>query len=756
MRYYAKRCVTPFYHGAVWLLLAPLAFQLFLTTEAKKSGAVLEEEEGRTSGELFTRRTEKHIYTIVDRIILITVCLSLSAIFAGLTIGILCMDTLTLSVIASSGKEPDRTHASKILPLRREGHVTLCTLVVSNMLMNVIVVQQLGDFMDLLCKFGYVPAFCQDSTGAPSLALFIISTLVILIFTEILPMSICKSKYSLSIAAAGCFLVRVARVIVYPVAMPLGLLLDRLVPHGAGQIYDRNELRKLMILHCEAHGERSGLATSELKLLIAAMDFQERRVGEIMKPRERVITVNVDEVITSVFIEALWTSGRSRVPVVDGTGKFCGILIVKDLLSMPLPTGDGELITVGEFVGGKSRIALTVHKDTPLPTVLKLFQHAQTQMLFVTDADNDILKKEEGMNMSIVLSRCAEYSDTNVVGIVTLEDVLETLIKGEIYDEYDRYEIVAHDYPVVGGNDVPPSLHDIPPPLPQPEQIPRANFYSYYVRRGQQTNLTEAQVWAAAYYLSRAVSSFYLWHPGYVKMLLDECGVQQFTGPFVHPEAGAHASPSGSMGSTDVPTPFPARGDAQTLYDPTPPMGRTRRHNSSLVDIGLHAGDERAVLYRSGVVSSMFTLVLGGRVEVLVKSCGFSLRRRSFEWLGEDALRLPHYVPDFDAVVLYPTCLYRIPRELYNKYNYYNNQYNRAFDNALSLGRSHDGARSRWTTSLAVSFFEERGGSEEMSPMKVEGKGVEFEPQDSVYGTFEGHRLFEKECEEMGLLNEGR
>lgn len=731
-----RRCSRAILSGVLFLLLLHVV-KLPLVAAAREHG--IEEPESSSSGGASIRKTERHIYTILDHVILILVCLSFSAIFAGLTIGILCMDTLTLSIIASSGREPDRTHASRILPLRRQGHVTLCTLIISNMLMNVIVVQQLGALTELLCKFSYISGACKDNGGAPGIALFAVSTLLILIFTEIVPMSICKSKYSLAIAAAGCSVVRVARVLVYPVAMPLGLLLDRLVPHDAGQIYDRNELRKLMILHCEAHGERSGLATSELKLLIAAMDFQERKVCDIMKPMEEVTTVRVDDVLTPCLIESLWRSGRSRIPVQETSGGYRDVLIVKDLLSMPPLIEGATPLTIGEFVNGSARTALAVHKDTPLPTVLRMFQHAETQMLFVSGTDTVSLLTDENisMSMSVTLNQCTALRDTEIIGIVTLEDVLETLIKGEIYDEYDSYDFPAHTNSVLGEREVLLDLCGVPPPFSEPAQVPRVNFYSYYVQPGSDGTLTEAQIWAVAYYLTRSVPPFYLWHPGYVKMLLDECGVDQYTFPAPVPSGEAPSNSYPPLSGTLI------AGNTEG----------TRDAPNSTNDLISRATEERAVLYRNGVESSVFTLILGGRVEVLVASCNSLLKQRSFDWLGEGALQLQRYIPDYDAVVLHPTRLYRIPRELYDRYQSFNNHYNRAFNAGLSAGRSHDGATILNVTSLEMSPIETKDHPDGAAYVDIGEEDHHPMSPESAYGTFRGARKPGSRYEEMKLLN---
>ncbi|ESS62832.1 hypothetical protein TCDM_09447 [Trypanosoma cruzi Dm28c] len=684
------------------------------------------------------RQMNKNIYQVAHHALYVLVYLSLSAVFAGLTIGIMCMDTLTIDIIATSGPEPDRTYASQILPLRRQGHQTLCTLILSNMLLNVLVVQEtavLMDYVHELEAFGSIGWAVKENNDVTS---FVLSTVLIFIFTEIIPTSICKSKHSLRIAAAGCVLVRIAMVLMYPVAISLGWLLDRFVAHDAGQIYDRNELRKLMILHCEAHGDRSGLLKSEVKLLMAAMEFQERRVRDIMTPVDQTTVVRAEEVITAEVIERLWNCGRSRIPVEQTPQKYIGVLLVKDLLTLPMPIGDRPPITIGELVKAKSRVFATVDANTLLPTLLRLFQQVQTQM-FLVSREKEIAGESEETAPSYILLRTPNHLEAGkkIVGIVTLEDVTEALIKEEIYDEYDRYEFPSDNHLDCLTHCVHIHNKEIPMPFPEPAQVPRANFYSYYVHNTENIPLTEAQVWSVAYYLTRAVNAFFLWHPGYVKMLLDECGDQQLIPPQVGFGDEVAVENTGSSFQRYPPLNSPTKSENFDTV-PTVPIISTSGEGQEFFSPTFLSvvPDECFVLYRDGVQTTVFTLVLGGTVQAFVGSSKFPLRRRSFQWFAEEALTLENYVPDFDAFVLSPTRVYRIPKDVYARYLRYNEIYTHTYDKIVMMGKKTTGMNQHASSHALSTQREEVFQKRQAKGDDREGL-LKTQKESGLYGTFD-------------------
>lgn len=159
-----------------------------------------------------------------------------------------------------------------------------------------------------------------------------------------------------------------------------------------------------MLEESAAGGE---LEHEEHLLLTGALGFLTVTVGEVMTPRDRLVTVPSSATLAEAE-QLVHRSGHSRVLVTSPVnGEVVGFLHVKDLLrnagapDAPLPAG---LV----------RTALKVRPDEMLPDVLPRMRRARRHVAVVTEA-------------------------SAVLGLVTLEDLLEAIV-GDIADESDKME----------------------------------------------------------------------------------------------------------------------------------------------------------------------------------------------------------------------------------------------------------------------------------------------------------------------------
>ena len=110
-----------------------------------------------------------------------------SGIFSGLTLGLMGQDITQLTVLAESGEEKEKRRAKKILPVRKNGNLLLCTLLLGNVLVN-----------------SALSIFMSEMTGG--ILGLITSTFFIVIFGEIIP-QVCVCGGLQCLSNGNCLLV---------------------------------------------------------------------------------------------------------------------------------------------------------------------------------------------------------------------------------------------------------------------------------------------------------------------------------------------------------------------------------------------------------------------------------------------------------------------------------------------------------------------------------------------------------------------
>ncbi|KAF8537351.1 hypothetical protein BDD12DRAFT_847419 [Trichophaea hybrida] len=320
----------------------------------------------------------------------------LGGVFAGLTLGLMGQDEIYLQVIQQSGDDHERRNATKVLSLLKRGkHWVLVTLLLSNVITN----ETLPIVLDRSLGGGW-PAVLS-------------STVLIVIFGEIIPQSVCV-RYGLGVGALFSPFVLFLMYLMYPVAYPTALLLDYILGEDHGTVYKKAGLKTLVTLHKSLGPHPSErLNQDEVTIISAVLDLKEKPVGAIMTPIKDVFTMASDTVLDEETMDEILSAGYSRIPI-HAPGEptnFVGMLLVKVLITYD-PEDARE---VGEFP--LATLPETA-EDTSCLDIVNFFQEGKSHMVLVS-----------------------EYPGENhgALGVVTLEDVIEELIGEEIVDESDVY-----------------------------------------------------------------------------------------------------------------------------------------------------------------------------------------------------------------------------------------------------------------------------------------------------------------------------
>lgn len=140
-------------------------------------------------------------------------CVTCGALAAGMTVGLLSLDTLKLQIKLEVGTPEEKESAKKILPVLSNHHLLLCTLLLFNAAAN----ESLPIFLDAI-----VPAW----------AAVVLSVTLVLLCGEIIPSALFTGPNQLYIAGKFTTLVYILEFLFYPIAYPMSKVLDKLLGSG--------------------------------------------------------------------------------------------------------------------------------------------------------------------------------------------------------------------------------------------------------------------------------------------------------------------------------------------------------------------------------------------------------------------------------------------------------------------------------------------------------------------------------------------
>ncbi len=312
-------------------------------------------------------------------IALVILLILMSATFSGLTIG---MFSLGLGDLERKIKEGNR-QAEKIYSIRKNGNFLLCTLLLGNVAVNSAISVVMSDIAS-----GFAAA--SISTGA------------IFIFGEVFPQAL-FSRHAFNVGARTTWLVKIFMFIMYPIAKPLSMLLDFVFGEELSQRLNKHELELLLEDHVE-----NGIDLDEKRMMIGAMKFSDKDAIDVVTPTTILFAMEASTVLTNEVIEKVKDEHYSRIPVYnEDKENIIGILYAKDLLGL-----DTSLSQKASELCRKENL-LRIDETHKLNSLLNHMIQAKVHMSFVFN----------------------EFG--SLTGVVTLEDIIEEILKVEIMDEND-------------------------------------------------------------------------------------------------------------------------------------------------------------------------------------------------------------------------------------------------------------------------------------------------------------------------------
>ncbi|XP_029366622.1 metal transporter CNNM4 isoform X1 [Echeneis naucrates] len=355
--------------------------------------SLLDEQDGR----LLVVEEKKSLLPIWLQVILISFLLVLSGMFSGLNLGLMALDPMELRIVQSCGTDKEKKYARKIEPIRRKGNYLLCSLLLGNVLVNTTLTILLDDLTN-------------SGIGA-----VVASTIGIVIFGEIVPQALC-SRHGLAVGANTILVTKLFMLLTFPLSWPISKILDYVLGQEIGTVYNREKLVEMLKV-TEPYND---LVKEELNMIQGALELRTKTVEDVMTPLSNCFMIHSDAVLDFNTMSEIMESGYTRIPVYeDERSNIVDILFVKDLAFVD-PDDCTTLKTITKFYNHPVHF---VFHDTKLDSMLEEFKKGKSHLAIVQKVNNE----GEGDPFYEVL------------GLVTLEDVIEEIIKSEILDESDLY-----------------------------------------------------------------------------------------------------------------------------------------------------------------------------------------------------------------------------------------------------------------------------------------------------------------------------
>ena len=233
-----------------------------------------------------------------------------------------------------------------------------------------------------------------------------IMTILILVLSEIIPKTIGATYWK----GLANFTSKALNVLIFPLKWTGFLWLLQLTTKligGSGHhgsVLSREDFHAMTDI---AH-EKGVFAESERNFIKNLLTFKEVRAKDIMTPRT-VMKIENEEITVKEFFDANQTLRFSRIPVFNDTPDNISGLVLKDEVykEMANDNGDKKLVDI-------KRNIIIINRDLAIPDLFEQLVESRNHMALVVD----------------------EYG--SVSGLVTMEDVIETLLGLEIMDESDN------------------------------------------------------------------------------------------------------------------------------------------------------------------------------------------------------------------------------------------------------------------------------------------------------------------------------
>lgn len=174
-------------------------------------------------------------------------------------------------------------------------------------------------------------------------------------------------------------------------------------------LYEKEDL--LNLIKNQHHQLDNRIPQSDLKIVMGGLTFGDKAVGSVMTPQRKLMMVAGSDSIGPHLMDELHASGFSRFPVVKDSSQVAspqivGTLYLKDLVGHP---------ETGKVRDIMKKDVYFINESNTLREALGAFLKTQHHLLIVVNNFEEL------------------------VGVLSIEDVVEQILGEKIIDEFERY-----------------------------------------------------------------------------------------------------------------------------------------------------------------------------------------------------------------------------------------------------------------------------------------------------------------------------
>ncbi len=249
-------------------------------------------------------------------------------------------------------------------------------------------------------------AEAQALWGNEYLSLFsAILTFIILFFSEIVPKSIGARSWK-SLLPLSTLLLKPMIFISYPIVW-ISIKISKMIKGDSAHYFQREEIPAMAELSMES----GAINLKELQRVRSLINFAKVKLADILTPIDQVSGVSIKMTIEEAYGEIKQNTFSRLIVFGVHQHDIKGYVMRKDILQALI---DNEL----------TKKNMTI--ESLVKKILILPESTSGQTLF----DRLLARRS---HFTAVINREGDF-----IGIVTLEDLIETLMGTEIYDEFDR------------------------------------------------------------------------------------------------------------------------------------------------------------------------------------------------------------------------------------------------------------------------------------------------------------------------------